>query len=256
MLSGASKSDTGSRGSQGALLATQMNEARKQQHMQHLSVLEPSVKLTSARTQHFTTGTESQNLQTLTSHDPLTATPPPRKRNSAFENAESDTSTPSPNMSRSSSYATHLQTPKRLSLSAAIASHGPAISIISPDRNFPRLRSDIAHQSPQALPNASSRRDIALYPRESIDEVTVTSSLLPSSASKIGEKRNGLNGSQSYREDIRLRPLLQLTGEQSHSGGSFTASSQRSEPQDELSERFMGSRWNDVYCACFGKRIC
>lgn len=263
MLSGTSGSDTGPRASQAALLATQMNEARRQQQRHHLSVLEPSVKLPTQGIKNNLLPNSSISLRSP-GHDNATlsvsSTPPPKKRLSAFENAESELSTPSPRMNPSSSYAPQLQTPKRLSSNAAIASHGPAISIISPDRNFPRLHSDISHESPQPLPNASSRRDLALYPKESIDDDSATAVLLSSSSNKLGDKRTAINPSQSYREDIRLRPLLQLTEVKPHSAGSlqsFTASSQRSEQDDELPERFAtAGRWNDVYCACFGKRIC
>lgn len=227
-----------------------MNEARKQLRQQHLSVLEPATRVAPATPPSKKSGNELGSPQTL-------STPPRNKRTSAFENAESDVSTTSPRMVQTNSYAAQLQTPKRLSSSAAIAAHGPAISIISPDRNFPRLRSDISHDSPQPLPSFTSRRDIALYPRESIDGVSATSSLLPSSKSRPIDKGALLNASQGYREDVRLRPLLQITDVQPQSAKSLTAPGQRSEPEDELSERFMSSgRWDDVYCACFGRRIC
>ena len=270
MLSGTSGSQSTPRQSHGALLAAQMNETRKQQRQEHLIVLEPAVDIISRSGSHpdqklrasqakndvkqITDNPQSRSSPVSPAGLFVTSTPPPRKRCSAFADAES------PHTNRTIDSPTHepqLLTPQRLPLSAVIAAHGPAISIISPDRNFPRLRSNIAHESPRTLPPAGSRRDIPNYPKDAPGDTLSYAPLLPTTDRSSLNSEANLHQSSTYREDIRLRPLHVILDDKAKNGNSqnsSTAFGQQSGQEDDLPAT--QARWDDVYCACFGRRIC
>jgi hypothetical protein len=247
-----------------------MNEARKQQRQEHLIVLEPAVDIKGRPESNpdqklqVSPGQDQVKYATNNSNwrpSPLSpselfviSTPPPRKRCSAFADAESSDTE---NTIDTPIQEPQLLTPKRLPLSAAIAAHGPAISIISPDRNSPRLRSNIAHESPRSLPTAGSRRDIPSYPKDGLDDVLSRTPLLSTADRSSLAIEVKSHNSSTYRDDIRLRPLHVILNDKAkdiNSQPSFTPSSQQSEQEDDLPAP--RARWDDVYCACFGRRIC
>jgi hypothetical protein len=271
MLSGTSGLGFSPRQSSGAFLADQMNHARKEQQQDLLSVLNPLPRKS--------TSTQGDKVHSLTPSGSAPLTPdafraldtqlnplliingpsgvltPPTKSTGTFSQ---DHMTP-PRMTQSSTYGSPIHTPKKLTSAAAIAAHGPGISIISPNRNFPRMRTAVPHDSPQRLPTAGSRRDILFSAeRPSLDDDTDRSHLMKTSSSQSSLAHTA----HTYRDDIRLRPLQQLTEdkiESANSKQSFGLSSQQSDNGfgEELSEHFATrGRWEDVYCACFGKRIC
>lgn len=271
MLSATSGSQYTPRGSRGALLTAQMNKARKPQRQENLIVLEPAVNIkgrsgTNPDRQPQVSQVQEE-INQPTNHpksmsSPVSpselfgiSTPPPKKRCSAFADAESPSSKSTNDIRIREP---HLLTPQRMPLHAAIAAHGPAISIVSPDRNYPRLRSSIAHESPRDLPPAGSRRDIQSYPKDVPGDILSSAPLLSTAdrSSRATEVKS--HNASTYREDIRLRPLHAILQDKASQIGSsqpsFTSSNQQSEQENDL--HAPRARWDDVYCACFGRRIC
>ena len=271
MLSATSGSQSTPRGSHGALLTAQMNEARKPQRQENLIVLEPAVDIIGRsgtdpdrqpqvsqgqeEVNHSTNHLNSMSSSATPSELFVVSTPPPKKRCSAFADVESPSSKSTNDIRIREP---QLLTPQRVPLHAAIAAHGPAISIVSPDRNYPRLRSSIAHESPRDLPPAGSRRDIQSYPKDVPGDILSSAPLLSTAdrSSRATEVKS--HNASTYREDIRLRPLHAILQDKASQIGSsqpsFTSPNQQSEQEDDL--HAPRARWDDVYCACFGRRIC
>lgn len=163
----------------------------------------------------------------------------------------------SPRMPIPSRYAETLHTPEFPPSTASFNHHDHIYGLASPQQFQPNFCSDVPHDSPQTLPRAS---------QSSFGDDT--SNLLTKSSDTSCAHVQRRVPTRVFRDDTRFRPLESLRRDGSKRKGKGVRFAMMSDDTDHHGQSLTfggdlphmqastGGVWNDVYCACFGKRIC